>query len=135
MNNKEIIASELLITIGKNLAEVRKEKEKELTEVSQETGLKISDLENIEKGAFNLTIDTLVAITNYYKVGLQQILGLGVAQIYNFTQTNSSGNNHKQYVVNDHTNGYELLVQELQKEVLYLRGYFEKYMDLSQTAK
>jgi len=135
MNTKEILAKELLNTIGKNLAEVREEKEISLKQVADALGIKVSDFEKIEAGTFGLTIETLVSIVNFYKVGLQQILGIGVAQIYHFTQTNSAGNNHKQYVVNDHTNGYELLVDQLQKEVTYLRGYFDKYMELTQGEK
>ncbi|MGJ1261090.1 helix-turn-helix domain-containing protein [Sphingobacterium spiritivorum] len=132
MNNKEIILEELLKSIGRNLLSFRTDKGEEVGVVAKNVGIKPAILEKIEAGTLPVSLDILVNLTNYYKVSLQQVLDLGVSQIYHFTQTNSAGNNHKQYVVNDHTNGYELLVDQLQKEVVYLRGYFERYVKLTE---
>lgn len=135
MNHKEIITEELLKTIGKNLSTIRLDKGEDVNVVANAVGIRPGDLEEIEAGTFKLTIELLVEIANYYKIGLQQIMELAVAKIFNFTQTNSNGSGHKQYVVNDHTNGYDLLVGQLQEEVKYLRGYFEKYIELTEGSK
>ncbi|SEK24327.1 helix-turn-helix domain-containing protein [Parapedobacter koreensis] len=129
--NKEIIPEELLKTIGKNLAKIRSDKGEDLKDVAKAVGVKAVDLEKVEAGVYPLTIELLVILVNHFDTSLQQVMEVALAQIYYFTQTNSTGSSHKQYVVNDHTNGYELLVEQLQKEVEYLRGYFEKYVALT----
>ncbi|OKS89653.1 helix-turn-helix domain-containing protein [Mucilaginibacter polytrichastri] len=127
---QEVIPGDLLRTIGKNLFTIRTDKKEEIKSVASALEIKPEIIEKIENGMHELPLIILVKLCNHYNVTIQQVLELEISQIYHFTQTNSAGNNHKQYVVNDHTNGYELLVDQLQSEVKYFRGYFDKYMDL-----
>jgi transcriptional regulator with XRE-family HTH domain len=127
---QEVIPGDLLRTIGKNLFTIRTDKNEEIKNVASALEIKPEIIEKIESGIHELPLTILVKLCNHYNVTIQQVLELEISQIYHFTQTNSAGNNHKQYVVNDHTNGYELLVDQLQSEVKYFRGYFDKYMAL-----
>ena len=55
--------------VGKNLKKLRKEKGKTLKEVSQETGLAISTIEDIENEiSFSNYIDTIVKLSKYFEV-------------------------------------------------------------------
>jgi DNA-binding XRE family transcriptional regulator len=132
---QDVIPDELLKTIGRNLSKIRSDKDEEIKVVSNAIEVKPEVIEKIENGLHELPLTILIKLCNHYNVTIQQVLELEVSQIYHFTQTNSAGNNHKQYVVNDHTNGYELLVEQLQSEVLYFRGYFDKYMALIKSEK
>lgn len=120
----EIIPEELLKTIGKNLCKIRNEKNEEIKSVANAVEIKPALIEKIENGTDELSIRTLAILCNHYEISLQKVMELEGAQVYHFTQTNSAGNNHKQYVVNDHTNGYELLVQQLQSDVEYYRNKY-----------
>lgn len=125
----EIVPEELLKTIGKNLSKIRRDKNEEIKSVANAVDLKPTLIEKIENGLDELSVKNLAVLCNYYEVSLQKVMELEGAQVYHFTQTNSAGNNHKQYVVNDHTNGYELLVQQLQADVEYYRS---KYIALTE---
>lgn len=55
--------------VAKNLKKLRKEKGKTLKEVSQETGLAISTIEDIENEiSFSNYIDTIVKLSKYFEV-------------------------------------------------------------------
>ena len=55
--------------VGKNLKKLRKDKGKTLKEVSQETGLAISTIEDIENEiSFSNYIDTIVKLSKYFEI-------------------------------------------------------------------
>ncbi|WP_181998626.1 helix-turn-helix domain-containing protein [Paraclostridium sordellii] len=55
--------------LGHNLRKLRKQKGKTLKEVSKETGLAVSTIEDIEnKISFSNYISTIVALSNYFEV-------------------------------------------------------------------
>lgn len=55
--------------VGKNLRKLRKQKGKTVKAVSQETGLAISTIDDIENEvSLNNNIDTIVTLSNYFGV-------------------------------------------------------------------
>ncbi|WP_090602231.1 helix-turn-helix transcriptional regulator [Parapedobacter koreensis] len=120
---------ELLISIGKNLSAIRNAKRETQDGVAKSIGVTHPVVSKIESGQYNLTFDLLIKLCNHFEVSLEQILDLDISQIFNFTQKNKSGDRHKQFVVHEHTDGYDLLVKQLQSEISYLRNFIEKNLE------
>ncbi|MEF9991311.1 MAG: helix-turn-helix transcriptional regulator [Peptostreptococcaceae bacterium] len=61
--------------IGKNLKKLRKDKGKTLKEVSQETGLAVSTIEDIENEvSFSNYIDTIVKLSRYFEISVHDFV-------------------------------------------------------------
>lgn len=61
--------------VGKNLKKLRKEKGKTLKEVSQETGLAVSTIEDIENEvSFSNYIDTIVKLSRYFEISVHDFV-------------------------------------------------------------
>ena len=68
--------------VGKNLKKLRKEKGKTLKEVSQETGLAISTIEDIENEiSFSNYIDTIVKLSKYFEVRDRNLPGKSLTEL------------------------------------------------------
>lgn len=61
--------------VGKNLKKLRKDKGKTLKEVSQETGLAVSTIEDIENEvSFSNYIDTIVKLSKYFEISVHDFV-------------------------------------------------------------
>lgn len=59
--------------IGKNLAEMRRNKDKAAKEVAEATGISKEHLSRIERGRVNMTMETLRKLAIYYECELKDI--------------------------------------------------------------
>lgn len=64
-----------LISIGKNITRIRKERGMTIKELGLECEIEKSNLIPIEKGRINVTILTLVKIADALKVELKDLIG------------------------------------------------------------
>ncbi|PAW95183.1 hypothetical protein CKK33_17425 [Mucilaginibacter sp. MD40] len=124
---KDIVIDEMLISLGRNISAIRNAKRETQYGVAKSIGVTHPVVSKIENGTYNVTIELLVRLCNHFKISLQQVLDLDNNQIFYFTQKNITGNFHKQYVVHELADGYEILINQLQSEVSYLRKYFEQH--------
>ncbi|OKS89654.1 helix-turn-helix domain-containing protein [Mucilaginibacter polytrichastri] len=129
MMNKPILVDEVLISLGRNLSAIRNAKRETQYGVAKSIGLTHPVVSKIESGAYNITLELLIKLCNHFDVTLQQVLNLDTNQIFYFTQKNQTGNHHKQYVVHELADGYDILIAQLQSEVNYLRKFFEKHSE------
>ncbi|MGJ1261089.1 helix-turn-helix domain-containing protein [Sphingobacterium spiritivorum] len=125
MNNK-ISTEELLSTIGRNLSAIRNAKRETQDGVARSIGVTHPVVSKIENGQYNVTLDLLTKLCNHFNVTLEQVLDFESSQVFYFTQKNQTGDHHKQYVYHEHTDGYDILVKQLQSEVEYLRSFINK---------
>ena len=117
----------MLLVLGRNISAIRNAKRETQFGVAKSIGVTHPVLSKIENGAYNITVEQLAKLCNHFKVSLQQVLDLDNNQIFYFTQRNVTGNHHKQYVVHELADGYELLISQLQAEVSYLRKFYEQH--------
>jgi transcriptional regulator with XRE-family HTH domain len=123
---KQILADEVLASLGRNLSAIRNAKRETQYGVAKSIGLTHPVVSKIENGTYNITVELLIKICNHFGVTLQQVLELDTNQIFYFTQKNMIGDHHKQYVIHEFSDGYDILIKQLQAEVNYLRTFIEK---------
>jgi transcriptional regulator with XRE-family HTH domain len=131
MNSKlEINFDVLQKTIGHNLRIIRTARNETLEGVAAALSTTHATLSHIENGNYNsLKLDMLVALCNYYRVTLQQVMDLEMIQFFEVTQkaeNGTTGNVMKQVVgsqgpVNDFADGYKLYIDYLKGEIERLR--------------
>ena len=124
---KDIAINEMLISLGRNISAIRNAKRETQFGVAKSIGVTHPVVSKIENGSYNLTIELLVKLCNHFKITLQQVMDLDDNQIFYFTQKNITGNFHKQYVVHELADGYDILIKQLQSEVNYLRKFYEQH--------
>jgi len=136
MNSKrEINFDVLLKTIGHNLRIIRTARNETLEGVAPALNTTHATLSHIENGNYtSLKLEMLIALCNYYRVTLQQIMDLEMIQFFEVTQNaenGTTGNVLKQVVgtqgtVNDFAEGYKLYIGYLTGEVERLRKLIGK---------
>lgn len=135
MNSKrEINFDVLLKTIGHNLRIIRTARNETLEGVAPALNTTHATLSHIENGNYtSLKLEMLIALCNYYRVTLQQVMDLEMIQFFEFTQkveTGTTGNTLKQVgttdTVNDYAEGYKLYIGYLTGEVERLRKLIGK---------
>lgn len=129
MGNK-ISSEELLIAIGKNLSAIRNAKRETQDGVAKSVGVTHPVISKVESGQYNLTMELLIKLCNHFDVTLEQLFNFESSQVFYFTQKNKTGDHHKQYVYHEHTDGYDILVKQLQSEIEYLRNFVNKHLEL-----
>lgn len=122
---KDIAIDEMLISLGRNISAIRNAKRETQFGVAKSIGVTHPVVSKIENGSYNITMELLIKLCNHFKITLQQVMDLDNNQIFYFTQKNITGNFHKQYVVRELADGYEILIKQLQSEVTYLRKFYE----------
>ena len=133
-SKREINFDVLSKTIGHNLRIIRTARNETLEGVAGALNTTHATLSNIENGNYNsLKLEMLIALCNYYKVTLQQILDLEMIQYFEFNQNNENGtigNVMKPvgtiYTANDFTEGYKMYIGYLTQEVERLRKLISK---------
>ncbi len=136
MNAKsEIHFDVLLKTIGHNLRIIRTARNETLEGVAATLNTTHATLSNIENGNYHpLKLEMLVALCNYYRITLQQVMDLEMIQFFEVTQkaeNGTTGNILKQVVgsqgtVNDFAEGYKMYIGYLTGEIERLRKLIGK---------
>jgi DNA-binding Xre family transcriptional regulator len=128
---KDINVEEQLIKIGHNLHTIRNYKKEKLEGVAKSIGITHSVLSKIENGRYDgLTVTLLIKLCNHYQVTLQQVLELGLTQIYTKSQINETGtaNNTLKNIEHEVSSGYEKAIEQNVSEIAYLRKKLDELL-------
>lgn len=124
---KTIEIQALLSTLGQNLHTIRNARKETLQSVAADIGISHPVISKIENGRYpTLQIGLLVKLCNHYKITLQQAFSLEVANIFNLTQHNKSGN--QRLIGQELASGYDLYVQQLVNENMFLKQQIQLLM-------
>lgn len=74
MNRGNRIPSKLLIKLGRNIREVREDKNKTQEQVSLDAGIEMSYFSKIERGEANPSLEIIYAIVKALNIKSQEIL-------------------------------------------------------------
>lgn len=125
---KQIDTNALLTTIGHNLHTIRNARKETLQAVASEIGITHPIISKIENGRYpNIQLNLLIKLCNHYKVTLQQILGLEVANIFQLTQHNNDGS--QKLIGQELSSGYDLYIQQLVNENKFLKEQNQQFLD------
>lgn len=125
---KQIDTNALLTTIGQNLHTIRNARKETLQAVAAEIGITHPIISKIENGRYpNIQLNLLIKLCNHYKVTLQQILGLEVANIFQLTQHNKDGS--QKLIGQELSSGYDLYIQQLVNENKFLKEQNQQFLD------
>jgi transcriptional regulator with XRE-family HTH domain len=125
---KHIDTNALLTTIGHNLHTIRNARKETLQAVAAEIGITHPIISKIENGRYpNIQLNLLIKLCNHYKVTLQQILGLEVANIFQLTQHNKDGS--QKLIGQELSSGYDLYIQQLVNENKFLKEQNQQFLD------
>jgi transcriptional regulator with XRE-family HTH domain len=125
---KHIDTNALLTTIGHNLHTIRNARKETLQAVASEIGITHPIISKIENGRYpNIQLNLLIKLCNHYKVTLQQILGLEVANIFQLTQHNKDGS--QKLIGQELSSGYDLYIQQLISENKFLKEQNQQFLD------
>jgi transcriptional regulator with XRE-family HTH domain len=131
---KHIDTNALLTTIGHNLHTIRNARKETLQAVASEIGITHPIISKIENGRYpNIQLNLLIKLCNHYKVTLQQILGLEVANIFQLTQHNKDGS--QKLIGQELSSGYDLYIQQLVNENKFLKEQNQQFLDKLVTVK
>jgi transcriptional regulator with XRE-family HTH domain len=131
---KQIDTNALLTTIGHNLHTIRNARKETLQAVAAEIGITHPIISKIENGRYpNIQLNLLIKLCNHYKVTLQQILGLEVANIFQLTQHNKDGS--QKLIGQELSSGYDLYIQQLVNENKFLKEQNQQFLDKLVTVK
>ena len=125
---KELDINTLLTNCGHNLHTIRNARKETLQSVASDIGVTHPIISKIENGRYpNLQLNLLIKLCNHYKVTLQQILGLEVANIFQLTQHNKDGS--QKLIGQKISAGYDLYIQQLLNENKFLKEQNQQFMD------
>lgn len=131
---KHIDSNALLNKIGHNLHTIRNARKETLQAVASEIGITHPIISKIENGRYpNIQLNLLIKLCNHYKVTLQQILGLEVANIFQLTQHNKDGS--QKLIGQELSSGYDLYIQQLVNENKFLKEQNQHFLDKLVTVK
>lgn len=124
---KQIDINNLLVTIGQNFHTIRNARKETLQSVASDIGITHPIISKIENGRYpNIQLNLLIKLCNHYKVTLQQILGLEVANIFQLT---NNGEGHQKLIGQEISSGYELYIQQLINENNFLKEQNKQLLD------
>ena len=124
---KQIDINNLLNTIGQNFHTIRNARKETLQSVASDIGITHPIISKIENGRYpNIQLNLLIKLCNHYKVTLQQILGLEVANIFQLT---NNGEGHQKLIGQEISSGYELYIQQLINENNFLKEQNKQLLD------
>lgn len=125
---KALDINALLINCGHNLHTIRNARKETLQSVASDIGVTHPIISKIENGRYpNLQLNLLIKLCNHYKVTLQQILGLEVANIFQLTRHNKDGS--QKLIGQEISAGYDLYIQQLLNENKFLKEQNQQFMD------
>jgi transcriptional regulator with XRE-family HTH domain len=124
---KTIEINSLLTTIGQNLHTIRNARKETLQSVAADIGITHPIISKIENGRYpTIQLNLLIKLCNHYKVTLQEILGLEVANIFQLT---NNGEGHQKLIGQERSSGYELYIQQLISENKFLKEQNQQFLD------
>lgn len=124
---QQIEIDNLLKTIGQNFHTIRNARKETLQSVASDIGITHPIISKIENGRYpNLQLNLLIKLCNHYKVTLQQILGLEIANIFQLT---NNGEGHQKLIGQEISSGYELYIQQLINENNFLKEQNKHLLD------
>lgn len=124
---KQIDINNLLNIIGQNFHTIRNARKETLQSVASDIGITHPIISKIENGRYpNIQLNLLIKLCNHYKVTLQQILGLEVANIFQLT---NNGEGHQKLIGQEISSGYELYIQQLINENNFLKEQNKQLLD------
>jgi transcriptional regulator with XRE-family HTH domain len=124
---KTIEINSLLTTIGQNLHTIRNARKETLQSVASDIGITHPIISKIENGRYpTIQLNLLIKLCNHYKVTLQQILGLEVANIFQLT---NNGEGHQKLIGQELSSCYDLYIQQLISENRYLKEQNQQFLD------
>lgn len=125
---KNIEFAPLLTTLGQNLHTIRNARKETLQSVAADIGISHPVISKIENGRYpTLQLGLLVKLCNHYKITIQQAFSLEVANIFNLTQNNKSGN--QRLIGQELASGYDLYVQQLFEENMFMKKQVQLLME------
>lgn len=124
---KTIEIGSLLTTIGQNLHTIRNARKETLQSVAADLGITHPIISKIENGRYeSLQISLLVKLCNHYKISLQQVFSLEVANIFQLT---NNGKGHQKLIGQELSSGYELYIKQLVNENKFLKEQIQALLD------
>lgn len=124
---KNIDITSLLTTIGHNLHTIRNARKETLQSVAADLGITHPIISKIENGRYkSLQLSLLVKLCNHYSITIQQALSLETANIFQLT---NNGEGHQKLIGQELSTGYELFIQQLQNENMYLKEQVQQLID------
>jgi transcriptional regulator with XRE-family HTH domain len=130
---KTIEINSLLTTIGQNLHTIRNARKETLQSVAADIGITHPIISKIENGRYpNLQLNLLIKLCNHYKITLQQVFSLEVANIFQLT---NNGEGHQKLIGQELASGYDLYIQQLNSENNFLKNLNEQLLDKITTVK
>ncbi len=123
---KNIDINSLLSTIGQNLHTIRNARKETLQSVAIDIGITHPIISKIENGRYpNLQLNLLTKLCNHYKITLQQVLSLEVANIFQLT---NNGEGHQKLIGQELSSGYDLYIQQLNLENKFLKEQLDQLL-------
>lgn len=127
---KKIFAADILQTIGANLHSIRNARKETLQAVASALSVSHPIISKIENGRYEtLSVTMLVKLCNHYEVTLQQILSLDQYTIFQLTQHNDNGTNHR-LIGQELADGYMQSIEQYKSEIAYLRKIVEASVNI-----
>jgi transcriptional regulator with XRE-family HTH domain len=125
---KQYNITSLLSKIGKNLHTIRNARKETLQSVAESIEVTHPVLSKLENGRnSSLQLDLLVKLCNYYEVTLQQVFELDLSTIF---QISNYGEGSQKLIGQELATGYELYIQQMQKEITFLKEQNSKLMEI-----
>jgi transcriptional regulator with XRE-family HTH domain len=124
---KNIEINSLLTTIGQNLHTIRNARKETLQSVAADIGITHPIISKIENGRYpNIQLNLLIKLCNHYKITLQQVFSLEVANIFQLT---NNGEGHQKLIGQELSSGYDLYIQQLMNENKFLKEQNQQFLD------
>ena len=124
---KNIEINSLLTTIGQNLHTIRNARKETLQSVAADIGITHPIISKIENGRYpNIQLNLLIKLCNHYKITLQQVFSLEVANIFQLT---NNGEGHQKLIGQELSSGYDLYIQQLINENKFLKEQNQQFLD------
>lgn len=118
----------LLTSIGKNLHTIRNSRKETLQSVASSIGVTHPIISKVENGNYKtLQLGFLIKLCNHYEVSLQQIMELDLSTVFHIS---NYGEGSQKLIGQELSSGYELYIQQLHKEIEYLKEQNIKLIDL-----
>lgn len=111
----------LLLTAGRNIKIYRSFLKEDISVTANELGISVSNLEEIEQGAFKgITLELITRIANYLNINLQLLFDLQIVQVFNNSQNILPGE-RTVTLKNEQAAGYKLYIADLKENNIGLQ--------------
>ena len=119
--------------IGDNIRKIRLQQQIEVKQVCHDIGISPATYSNIERGVTDISISRILQLSDYFSVHYSQILIVEYPTIYQFSP-HSSDSSTQHNISNQATtlnnDGYEIALQQANREIQYLQKQNQQLLDL-----